>query len=378
MADTIESPKGSSVLDDLQIVPSPEYGKAEPVHGDLPTVEETIQGESVPEVKPVETKPPVTEPVPELKGKARDNFAKLEQAKKEAEERANRIEQEWKAKYEDSQNKIRDYETRISQTVNPEDYRKQIEERDQRLQALDLQLRTVALERHPDFIARFEEPKNHYLSAAKEIAQAAGIDEAQFKAALNRPEQLQEIRESLPLPDQYRFDAAFRSIQELDLQRSAALKNKDHTIQELTRRQQEEAMQQYQQRTQQNLEIARRMAQEPFERIPGLKDDPELQSHVTGTLEAIAGGPGAERMGTEEIMRLAAAGSIAPKLIERQNQNIQSLQKELEEAQKKLKEQESFIQERYGSLPSNNVPGGKPTEQKREKPLWDDLVIRVG
>lgn len=364
----------TSVLDELNIV----------TNGVIPTVREEVQVEEKQpeqkEEKPVDTKTETDPKQPVLSPKARDNFAKLEEAKKAAEAERDKL----KAEFDSTNTKLKEYEEKLKTAPNAEEFTAKEQKYQQQLAEFDQKLREVALEKHPAFIQQFDQPKQFLQNQLKDLAVSAGATPEDFQRAvkLGMSEKLDEIRELLPTHAQRRWDAALTQMETVELQRQQALENGSSTMEQIQRRQQEE-IQAWQAKTlQENISLARKLADEPFEKIEALKDNDDLRQQVRSTLEAIAGGKGSENWGKEQIMREFAASVVQRNLLQTQHQVIEGKDKELaetkaklEELEKKLTERESFINQRYGSIPRNEVNGSSATEQKSDKASWEDIVI---
>lgn len=390
-----EEPPVASILDALSnnTIQIRAEGSQQPESTPAPETPETPTPETAttseppkqPETPPEPQKP--AEIPPELKGKARENFARLEQAKREAEEKAKKIEEEWKTKYEESQSKIKEYESKISQAVNPEEFQRQIEERDRKLQELQNEYRLVALERDPDFIATYDRPRQLIQDGLKDMALQASVSEQDFQRAIRLGDQsrLEEIRDSLPAHLQRKWDASLNQIEQINIQREIALKDKEQTYQQLSQQRQEQFKQQHAARLNENLSLADKIAEEPFEKIESLRENTELKARIKATLQGIAGGKGAENWTAEKIMRQVAAAEtlqhfmgVQNQVIEGQKGEMETLKKSLEESQSKIKELETFITQRHGALPNNEVPaGGAQSPTKTDKPIWEEIVIQA-
>lgn len=357
----------------------PSIGFVKPPETPVETSEAPKQPEIPPEQKKVENPPQVEEEVV-LRGKVRDNFRAAEQAKKAAEERAAKIQKD----LEDSQARIKEYEEKLA-AVNPEeftkkeqDYQAKLQAAQEQLQATQNELKFAALERDPEFIARYETPKIQLQEMMKSLAVAAGVEEKEFDNAIGNPKKMFELRDNLEPHEQYRWDAALSQIEQVNLQRSMALKNRDNTYQEINQRRQQAWEAQRNEITQKNLGVAQQVTREMVEKVPAFKDDPELQQRVSSMLEAIAGGKDAENWDTFKIMQRVAASEAQSKVLTTQHEIIQGQTAELEELKKKVAEQESFIKEKFGSLPDTqpDVDGKKAPEKPR--PIWEiaDETVR--
>lgn len=369
-----KKPTGSSLFDSLNIVRDPlkelVEQKPEDVKVEIATQVE-VKGKTDDTLK--------LDPAPELKGKARENFARLETAKKEAEDRAAKIQ----ADYDAAQTRLKELEAKAN-SINVTEYEEREKKLQQELAEVRGQFKTVALERDPEFIAKYEEPRQTIFGNLKAMAVAAGVTEADFARSVGTPEKLWEIRESLQPWEQHKWDAALTQMEQISVQRDLALKNRDQTIKEIEQRRNEEANQFYQKRVQENISIARKVAMEPFEKIEAFKDDEELKAQVTSTLEAIAGGKGAENWTPDQIMRHVAASVVQQKILTKQNELIESGAAEVKtrdekiaELETKLKEREEFIQSRYGSIPNNDVPSGSKVEARSDRPIWEEIRVQL-
>lgn len=360
--------------------PKPEQTPA-PGTPETPTPEtpQLSEPQKQPETPPEPPKP--VEIPPELKGKARENFARLEQAKRDAEEKAAKIEKE----HQEALKRLQEQDEKLK-TFNPDDFQRQIEERDRKLQELQNEYKLVALEKDPEFINTYDRPRHLLQEGLKDMALQASVSEQDFHRALRLGDQvrLEEIRDSLPSHLQRRWDASLNQIEQISVQRDVALKDKENTYHQLAQQRQEQYRQQHNLRLQENLSLAERIAEEPFEKIESIRDNAELKARLKATLHGVAGGKGAEAWTPEKIMRQVAAAEtlqhfmgVQNQVIEGQKGEMETLKKSLEERDTKIKELETFIQSRHGSLPNNEVTaGGGQKKVEADKPIWEQLIVQ--
>jgi hypothetical protein len=373
----IIQPSGVAPLPIPEVPDAPETPET-PTEEPATPPEEPKQPETPPEEEKVQNLPVETKEQP-LKGKARENFAKLEQSKKEVEAENARIKAEWEA----TQAKIKEYEEKLANLPDTTQFQQKEQEYQKKLEELQGELKLVAVERDPEFIAQYDTPRAQLVNQIRALATNQGMSPQEVNATLSDQNKLMEFRDSLGTAEQYRFDAAYRSIEEINLKRNMALENRDQTYQQFQKTRQEQFQKQSEEFTKRNLELARKLASEPFEKIPALAEDPELRSRVEGMLEGLAGGKGSEKYTVEEMLRIAASSEVSKHLVEVQNKVIEGTKKELEdtktqmaELQKKLQEREDFINQRYGSLPSNEVTGGSKPLPISDKATWENIQIQ--
>jgi hypothetical protein len=370
----IIQPSGAAPLPIPEVPDAPETPEV-----DLATPpEEPKQPETPPEEEKVQNPTVETKEQP-LKGKARENFAKLEQSKKEVEAENTRIKAEWEA----TQAKIKEYEEKLANLPDTTQFQQKEQEYQKKLEELQGELKLVAVERDPEFIAQYDTPRAQLVNQIRALATNQGMSPQEVNATLSDQNKLMEFRDSLGTAEQYRFDAAYRSIEEINLKRNMALENRDQTYQQFQKTRQEQFQKQSEEFTKRNLELARKIASEPFEKIPELAEAPELRTRIEGILEGLAGGKGSEKYTVEEMLRIGAASEVSKHVVEVQNKIIEGTKKELEdtktqmaELQKKLQEREDFINQRYGSLPSNEVTGGSKPLPASDKATWENIQIQ--
>lgn len=346
---------------------------AEPVTPVTPKEEERAP-EKPAEKKGIEVHQPEEKPAKEPSKATRENFAKLEKKAQEAEQRAAKIEADRQADLA----RLKEYEEKLAHfaNVNPEEFTKKEQAYIEQLNTLRSELRTVALERDPDFIAQFDHPRQVLQENLKTMAADAGVDQNEFQRAMRMgPDKLDEIRDTLAPHQQRKWDAALTEIERIELQRGIALQNKDKTFEELNLHRSRVMQEQSTRAIQQNLQIAHQIALEPFEKLPMLKDDAELQAQVRSTLEAVAGGNGSDKWDVPQILRNVAAAQVLPRLLNMQAETNKQLEEKLAEVQKELEEANTFIKSKHGSLPRNEVKDGpnKPAEDKR--PFWEQIKV---
>lgn len=302
----------------------------------------------------------------------KEQLAQWEAKSKEWEQK----EAQWKTETEQAQARMKELEEKLSK-ANPEDFTAKELKYQQELDAIRNELKLVALEKDPEFIARFEAPRTHLHATLQEIASTVGTSPEDFQRAfrLNQEEKLYEIREGLQPHMQRKWDAAILQIEQVNLQKELALKDKETLYRDITQKRQQEYQQTAQQRLQSQISMARQLAQEPFQKIQGLPD--EWKSEIESTLVALAGGEGAERYTPESIMREFAASVVQRKVLESQNATLQSREEKIKDLEAKLKERDEFIQSRHGSMPANEVNGSVTKTPEKPGPIWERAQATV-
>jgi hypothetical protein len=337
---------------------------------------------------PITEKPPeedrsMVEKVKPMSPKARDNFARLEEnlkqqeaARQAAEAKLQEYESKYKTDTESKDSRLKELEEKLA-LANPDDFTAKEKKYQQELNDLRGELKLVALERDPEFIARYDAPRTHLQNVLQDIAVSSGVTPEDFQRALRlgQEDRLEEIRENLQPSDKRKYDAALLQIEQVNMQRDMALKDKETTYNQINQQRQQQYQQVNQERTQNQIAMARKLAQEPFEKIDGLPS--ELKAEVEQTLVALAGGEGSDKYNVETIMREFAASVVQRRILQGQHQAIEAKDTKIQELEAKLKEREEFIQKQYGSMPNNEVNGTARTEAKKPGPLWERVTEQV-
>lgn len=371
----VEQPQETGALWDapeLRGLPSP----VQAVKAPAPTeaVPAAPVSDKAPPEKPVEVSEPVVD-TSQMSPKARENFARMEEARKKDREtyqsELEKLRTETKVEIEAREAKIKEYEERQSKlsTLTPEE----ITRRDQEIDKLKGELKFVALERDPDFISRYVTPKAQLMESLKEL-NSGTFPVEDLERAVKRGDQdkVDELRDSLQPRDQRRFDATLLQLEQVDIQKDLALKNRDTTYQQILQQRQETQKASMEERFNQNLRLAREVAMEPFEKVPGLKEDAALLQEVQSSLTALAGGEGAEKWDPRAIFQRVAASFVQTKILMTQHEQLQEKDAALAEKNKKIEELESFITSKHGALPNTQVVSGAP-ETVDNRGIWEQF-----
>lgn len=346
--------------------------------------------EPIPQAQEAPSEPEkVKSPVVTLKEPSvasRENFAKQGEAKKAAELKAQQMEEKAKseeerankiqAEYDAAQARLKEFEQKFLevQKFNPEEFTAKERKYQEQLQAMDENLRRVALEKHPAFVAKYDGKKAEYVNILKQMALSSGVTEEEFQASVHSPQKLWEIQENLSPYEKHQWNAAAETIAKLDQERVIDLKNHQETLAQLEQQELRRRQEDYTKQLNTNREIAKTVFNEPFEKMPFLNEDAELKADLDATREALMGGEGAENWPQENILRHVAAAKVYGRLLRTQSDQLKAAKEEAAELKKKVEEQDAFIRERHGSIPKNEVNGGAPATEKKV-PFWQDIKV---
>lgn len=369
-----EKAPGRSMVDDIRIVlpgQSPEAPKEEKKPEIEPPVEEKPKDETKVEAPKVDP--------PSMSPKARDNFARVEKERDEARQQAQQFDAELK--------KLRE------QSSSVEVISKRAEEAERKAQELSQQLRTVSLERDPEFIGRFERPRTARFNTLVEIAKSTNYEgDVEKIIKSGDSERIEEIRDLLPITKRAAFDSHLGAIADLDFQRQEALKDSEKTSQQF----EIERSQQY---VQANVKAAERTISRVLEMVPVIKDDTELLGEMRSMLNDVAGATeNSSTWDNEMIMTGLAMSKVQDKILKAQavvikgkDEEIESIRNDrdkiktdsdakIESLKKELEDRDSFIKKSANGYPrSDHTNGnGAPEERKLTGPLDDIRIVLPG
>lgn len=362
----------------VEATEAPEEEAPETIEKPAPETVETAKPEK--KAEPSLANP--EEPQVVLKGKARENFAKLEDAKKQesearkaAEDRLKELEKQLKSESEQRDTRIRELETKLSE-INPDDFTAKEQRYQQELTQLRSRLQMVDLQHEPEFIRKYEEPKQYHQGLMEELAVSSGVAAEDFRKSLGNPQKMEEIRDSLEPFQQREWDAQMILIRQVESQRKLALKNPDTVYEEINQQRSKQIQEQQGQLLQRNLHLARTVGNEPFEKFDFLKERTDLKQQINQTLTALAGGEGADRFTPESIFREITASIVQRDFLSQQAKTIEAKEVEIAELKKTLAERESFIQEKHGSIPRNEVNGTEKEKPKVNGRIWEEIIVK--
>lgn len=386
-----------SMLDSLKIVPEGGTPTPPPTEEKPPVETPPVQEEAKP---PVEEKPADPEnPFEQLRGtrqpkseKAQENFKTLTESRNQ--ERANREAAEKRAAELEAKllQREQEFEEAKKNAANPDAtaaemarYQQEIQKRDHLLHQAQQELRAASIERDPQFIEKYKVGKQQRINQLQELAVAVGVSQDEFQRAIKAGDEdrLSEYKDSLPLGQRYHWDALRMQMAALDIEKEQELQNSDKAWENLQKSREEQFNQQRQQSLQANMQLANKVLGNYREKIPILKDDPELAKQVESSLIGLAGGEGADRWTPENIMGHIA---LLPVLVKREQQQgaiIQALQEEnkaIADLKKKIEEQEQFIKSRYGGMGDADGGAAKPKSEDGFEdgvPLWRQVKVRT-
>jgi len=391
MPDT-EQPEYVSVIDEITI-PTP------------PAAQDIVQPDTEGEPKdkkpeaPKDDKPDKTET--ERKGtrkpttpQGEENFKTVTEARKAAEKRAEEVE----AKAKQLEEKVAEMERQLAELPQTKEsaarLQAQIAEREDAIEKLNQQLqaqreeaKAANLQRDPEFIDRFEKPRDFQVTQLRDMAVATkSIEEADIMRAIRdrNMDKLLEVREQLPPHQQYRWDAVLRKIEEIDLEKEQALADADKTYEKIQETRRQQQMKSLAQKLEERRATGAKIINDIREKVPFFREDPELQAQVTEIAEGVAGGKGAEQWTPERIIGTAVTVPVLLKvnamqgtMIEEQKAKLEENAKKLEELEKKLADQDTFIKSRHGAGGDFRQPASRDvnTEYDQDRPIHEQIRV---
>lgn len=363
-----EKANNRSMVDDVRIV----------LPGQIP---ETLKEEKKPEVKPPaeekpkdETKPdaPKAE-APKMSDNARQNFARIEKERDEARQQAQQYDSELK--------KLREQSSSVEATS------KRAEEAERKASELQKQLRTVSLERDPEFIGRFEKPRQSRFNSLIDIAKSTNFegDVEKIIKSLDS-ERIEEIRDLLPITKRAAFDSHLGAIADLEFQKEEALKDSETTSRQFE-------MERSQQYVQGNVQAGKDALSQLIEMIPIMKDDTELQSEILSMYADVGGATeNSSQWDTTMILRGLGMARVQNKILTAQSVVIKGNEDKLKERdetitqkdteiaalKKEIEDRDAFIKGRSNGYPRSDHTQGNGAKEEKLDSATGDVRIRVG
>jgi len=381
-----EAPPFVSVLDDLIIPNQPAKSELAPRET---TKEEPEKTPKEQEAKPVEPPKEQEKRVAKAPGN-QENFKTVLASKEAAEKKASELE----TQLSERQKKIEEMEARLAELPQKEEaaqkLQAQIQEREQALAKLaedyartKEEAKAANLQRDPEFIEKFDKPREFQVNQLKAIA---GVNEGDVLRALKdrNYERLTEFRDQLPEYQKVRLDVVLRKIEEIDLAKEQELQDADKAWEKLQETRRQQAMRSHAERLDNHRSIAAKIINQMREKVDFFREDKELQQQVGDIAEAVAGGKGAENWTPEALIGTTIAvpilqrvNAMQAKLIEENKAKMEENAKQLAELQKKLEEQDKYIQGRYGAI-DFTAPAAKDSngDYDPNRPIHEQIAVR--
>lgn len=345
--------------------------------GKKPKPATSVEVAPVPPADPVLEKekgtetPPAT-PVLEKKpgGDKEENMANLRKAREAAEAARKALEEEHtklKTEFEALKTKAPELPEEVKTKLTAaEQLEKELQEMRQKVRQLDLS-------HDPEFQAKYHKPIMERITTMGQTALAAGISEADWKAAVANwdENQFAEWSESMTPAQRVRFMGAWSAATDLNQQQQTELKNADVTYQELQKKRQADAEAQQKQYFTHNEQLAKSILSETI-KPETLKEYEDL-------------GPAAERVllqaarheiPAKEIFQQLAANQVLARVTMKQKSRIEELEATIAERDKKISEQDAFIANQAGSVPRGDAAGVTSGTTGKSVPLWQNIVVK--
>lgn len=318
---------------------------------------------------PIEKKEePKIEKAP-AEGTKEANMAELRKAREAAEKLANeRTEELAKLKAE-----LETYRGRPA----TEEVQKEREELTKQITELRGNLKSAALQRDPEFQAKYDKSIIARQEEMVRIAVGAGIDQKEALAAVRswNTAQFREWGATMDPLTVTQFGGAMNEVVRLDQERGVELQNAD---QRWEARQKEREAQSKEEQAKYEREFrgeAKTVVDEFFSK-PELENNAELRAEVEAQIKR-ATMLDEDRLSRREVLQRVAGNVILSRIAEAQQTEIQQLRASVAEQAKKLAEQEAFIAEQSGG--QARVGDSATIGKKDEKFVapWDNLVIKT-
>lgn len=303
------------------------------------------------------------------KGSKEESLANLRKAKEAADKEI----QEWKQKHEAL---TREYETVKTKPFElPEDVKTRLETAEKEREAYSKELSAAKLERHPEFIAKYQKGIESSVQLMQQIALEAGVDKDSVMAGMGRWDQnaFGEWHEQMNPAQKAKFAAAWVKSEELYTERNQKLQEAETQWQELSKTQEQQAKAQFEESINHHTKLAKGLLKELIlDNETLMKDHEDLAS----VAEAAAMRAAKFEMPAEEVFRAVIHNQALARISKKQMAAIEDFTKQIEEKDKKIAELEAFVADRAGATPRPNAVGVTPSgSQGKEVPIWQRIKI---
>lgn len=304
------------------------------------------------------------------KGSKEESLANLRKAKEAADKEL----QEWKQKYETVQ---KEYETVKTKPFElPEDVKTRLETAEKEREAYSKELSAAKLERHPEFIAKYQKGMEKSVISMQQIAIEAGIDPELVKSGLGRWDQTAfgDWHEQMNPAQKAKFAQAWVTTETLNEERNQKLAEAETQWQELSKTQEAQAKAQYEESINHHTKLAKNLVKELIlDNEVLVKDFDDLPE----VAEAMAMRAAKFEMPAEEVFKSVIQNQALARIVNKQKSSIEDFTKQIEEKDKKIAELEAFVAERAGATPRPNATGTIPTNsQGKDVPIYQRIQVR--
>lgn len=350
-------------------------GKAKNRPADAPKIEvqETPkEPEKTPEPADVAKEP---EKAPETakeppRGSKEESLANLRKRAEAAEKER----EEWRQKHEAI---TKEYETVKTKPFElPEDIKTRLETAEKEREAYSKELSAAKLERHPEFIAKYQKGIEGSVQLMQQIALEAGVDKDTVMAGMGRWDQnaFGEWHEQMNPAQKAKFAAQWVKAEELFTERNQKLAEAETQWQEISKQQEQQFKAQHEEALNHNTKLAKSLVKELIlDNETLVKDFDDLP----GVAEAMAMRAAKFEMPAEEVFKSVIQNQALARIVNKQKSSIEDYTKQIEEKDKKIAELEAFVAQRAGATPRPNavgaIAGGK---QESETPIWGRIQVR--
>jgi hypothetical protein len=331
--------------------------------------EELSKTEVKQEVK-AEVKPPVvTEPPKEKDNSKEINFARLREEKeslaaqkKAADEQLATLRTELEA---------------LKQRPAVEDVQKEREELNKQIAELRTNLKGAALQRDPEFQAKYDSAIEGKMKSIVALAVQSGVEQKDALAAVqgwSKASFNEWISGMTPL-DQAQFANLVSSTEELDRERGVQIKEADKRWDE-QQKSREEAQKAQQTQFQKSFQAEADQTVEEIFTDEVLAKDTELREQVKTEIK-MATMLHPDRYSRKEVLQRVAHAAILGKVAAAQQAAIAELRTEAETKDKKIAELEEFVSRHRGSAPPLDGGNGSAAKGDDNTPIWNRIVVKV-
>jgi len=321
--------------------------------------------ESTPET-PVETPETKTEvpitpeakktPEAPAKGSKEDSLAALRKKAEQAEKDA----ADFRTKYEAIEKEHSELKQKPFEL--PEDVKTRLEKAEQERETYSKELAAAKLERHPEFIARYQNKIQNSVNLMAKIAVESGIDPDVVKTGMGAWNEgiFSEWIDGMNSLQRTKFGAALVEADNLFSERNQELADANKRYEEMSKAQQDHQKTQYEESLKGNERIAKGLLKKLIDDNEGTKDFEGLREAA----EAVAMKAARYEMSPEEVFEAAISNQVLARSVVKQKATMDELNAKLAERDEKIKELEAFVANHAGSTPRPDAVGSAAGSEK--------------
>lgn len=336
---------------------------------DVPQNQEPPKQEEPPKEEPPKETPPVVQPP--AKGSKEESLANL----RKASEAAAKERDEWRQKFEAIEKEHTELKSKPFEL--PEEYQTKLTTLEQERERYSQELAAASLERHPEFVQRYQKAIEGSVSNMQRIALAAGIPADDVKRGMGQWSEntFSEWLGSMNELQRGEFVVEYNKANSTFNERQQKLAEAGKEWENINKTRETEARAQHEAVLSGNTKLVNKLLKELIDDNEGLKDYEDLR----GVAEAVALKAARFEMSPEEVFKNVIANQSLARVTVKQKESLDKLTADLAERDKKIAELEAFVAQHASSTPrptATGAVGGNGNGEAHVAP-WQRIQVKA-